>query len=48
MCPKISEKPKRVPKGVLRSVKLVIKHIWYDLVGDIFGSGNTKKCFHIS
>lgn len=44
MCPKISEKPKRAPEGVPLSVKLVVKHIWYDLVG-IFGVLETLEFF---
>lgn len=47
MCPKFSEKPKSACKGVTLSVKLdVIKHIWYDLLGNFVGL-ETLKIFSI-
>ena len=48
MHPKVSEKPKRVYKGVTLSIKLyVIKWLWYDLVG-YFGVWELSKIFPIN
>lgn len=45
ICPKVSEKPKRVCKGVILSVKLDVlinKCIWYESVGYVLGLGMHK------
>lgn len=44
MGPREPERPKRVHEGVSLGVKRdVIKHIWYDLVGNFGGLGTLKN-----
>lgn len=44
MGPRESERPERALEGVMLSVKQdIIKHIWYDLVGNFGGLGTFKN-----
>lgn len=49
VCPRVSEKLKRVHKGAMLIQKLgIIKCGWDDLVDYFWGLGMLKKTFHIN